>query len=254
MSIPFDQGSTLEESPLTVAQVGRYWDDQVEGRGRELQGRDDLAYRWLTNWILRTVGRLYDPPASVVDVGCGLGFVTREIAALGYETVGVDPSVRSVEFASSENPGPCYVAGSVDCLQPTAIGGVERGFDVAVANMVLHNAPNLNDLLLDIADVLKPGGSLVATIAHPFTYLGGRAEVVDDYEYGSEGVYMLPFRIHEREPHPGLVPYFHRRFATYFEGLLQAGFQLEEVDEPLQVGLGRRSDVLTFVAQRVGTD
>ncbi len=61
----------------------------------------------LFDWI-EEVAQL-GPGATVIDVGCGTGISSRQLAARGWRVIGVDPNVAMLEAAREEGGGPTYV-------------------------------------------------------------------------------------------------------------------------------------------------
>ena len=108
---------------------------------------EDAQRRWLaTMWpIVRS--RLPQPPAMVLELGCGrLGGFVPMLTADGYQALGVDPaapegeSYRQLEFERAELPAP------IDCV---------------IACTSLHHVHD-PDLVLDkLAGALKPAGLVV---------------------------------------------------------------------------------------------
>ncbi len=99
-----------------------------------------------------------DPRAtSALDVGSGGGFLTEEIARMGFETTGVDPSARSVEAAAAharENDlNIRYRTGAGESL-PFANGS----FGVVFCCDVLEHVRDLEKVMSEVSRVLKPGG------------------------------------------------------------------------------------------------
>ena len=98
---------------------------------------------------------------SLVDVGCGDGTYTADLARRGgpSQVVGVDPSPRAVEVASRRHPELRFEVGDAGWLESTA----ER-FDVAVARGVLHHADDPPRLVrgigrvAEIVVVIEPNG------------------------------------------------------------------------------------------------
>ena len=75
-----------------------------------------------------------DPEATaVLDVGCGGGFLTEEIARMGFDTTGIDPAARSVEAAAAHarESGPTEAHAARGCrpgaLLGNTVGGRDRG-------------------------------------------------------------------------------------------------------------------------------
>lgn len=120
-----------------------------------------------------------DPTKTAVDVGTGTGFVAAGLASRARHVVGVDNSPAMLNTAKDNlaalNIGNAsLVDGAVDAL-PLA----DDSADAAVANMVLHHAPDPAAMLREMARVVRPGGWLAITdeIEHPYEWM--RVEQAD---------------------------------------------------------------------------
>jgi SAM-dependent methyltransferase len=110
---------------------------------------------WLDREIL-------SPHSSVLDLGCGPGFYTSRLAALGHRCVGIDFSPASIEYARSE-----ATAASLDCtyvLEDLSGADFGSGFDAALFLYGEFNTfprREAQQLLAKARDALRPGGCLV---------------------------------------------------------------------------------------------
>lgn len=121
---------------------------------------DHTPYRWLARAVSADA-------AVVVDLACGSGPMSRELAQDGRTVVGIDLSEHELGLAAERGPGP-WVRG--DALRlPFKDGSV----DVITSSMGLVVVTPLTQLLEEVARVLRPGGVLAA-IAPALRPLGPR--------------------------------------------------------------------------------
>lgn len=120
--------------------------------------RYDLVNRVMTfgmdrGWRSRAVRSLtLDPGALVADVACGTGDLCRDLAAAGYQPLGVDLSLGMLRHARTSAP---LVHGDALAL-PLPAGRL----DGAVSGFALRNFAALRPLLAELARVLRPGGRI----------------------------------------------------------------------------------------------
>jgi SAM-dependent methyltransferase len=192
--------------------VGRDYDRIAERYTSEISA--ELTGKPLDRALLRYVVDMADGRGGVGDLGCGPGHVTRHLAELGADAVGVDLSREMIRLASAANPGLPFVVGDLRCLplESGSLAGAisfyslihfERDEDIRVASR-------------EIARVLKPGGEVVVAyhcgdhVVRPgsmwgvpvdlgFRFLPDRTVVSALQEAGLE----VTAQIH-REPYPGV--------------------------------------------------
>ncbi len=107
----------------------------------------------------KLIGELeIDPKATpALDVGCGGGFLSEEIARMGFETTGVDPSERSVQaavdHARASGLDICYRTGAGESLPFE-----DRSFGLVFCCDVLEHVRDLPAVVSEISRILRPGG------------------------------------------------------------------------------------------------
>jgi SAM-dependent methyltransferase len=94
------------------------------------------------------------PGERILDLGCGDGVLTKKLADLGCEVVGIDSSAPQVEAASKLG------------LDARVMNGEELPFqdefDAVFSNAVLHWIKRADPMIASVYRALKPGGRFVA--------------------------------------------------------------------------------------------
>ncbi len=97
-------------------------------------------------------------PAPLLDLGCGVGVVSRRIGGRGFTVVGVDINGEAIEEA--RRGGECAFYRK-DIASPAGLALEEAPFDIVVCQLVLSVVGTLGDrraLLTNARDALAPGG------------------------------------------------------------------------------------------------
>ena len=100
-----------------------------------------------------------NPRVRFLDVGCGPGHVTRELARRGYDATGVDRSVRLLRIArrSARREGlEMRFERSPSDKLPLA----DAGFDCAFATGVIYWVEHPLETLREMVRVVRPGGAI----------------------------------------------------------------------------------------------
>jgi len=227
-------------------EVGRYWNGNAEAWTRlARQGYDVYRDHLNTPAFLRLlpeVGGLLG-----LDIGCGEGQNTRDVAQLGARMVAVDVAEVFVGYgaqAEREQPlGLRYLTASAVEL-PFA----DETFDFATGFMSFMDIPETERVLAEAYRVLRCGGFLQFSITHPCFDTPHRRNLRDERgrTYAIEvGEYFtrLDGKVTEwlfgaapPEAKAGLpkfrTPRFTRTMAEWLNLLVGAGFAIERVEEP----------------------
>jgi SAM-dependent methyltransferase len=133
--------------------VGADYAKQYAERFRALAARGDDVHGEAT-----FVAGLVDPPARVLDAGCGTGRVAIRLAALGYDVVGVDVDASMLREAQEEAPDLDWRVGDLAELETGQL------FDVVVVagnTIPLLEPGSLEGAARHLAGQLDTAGLLV---------------------------------------------------------------------------------------------
>lgn len=96
--------------------------------------------------------------ACVLDVGCGPGYLARDLAARGARVVAVDRSRRMVRWASHAVRELATNGLRFGVAQAERLPFPGRSFDLTVATTVLYLLPDARATLAEMLRVTRPGG------------------------------------------------------------------------------------------------
>jgi SAM-dependent methyltransferase len=126
-------------------QVAAFYGDGIHTKHRHMRYHDFFVSRIL-------------PDEQVLDIGCGIGEVARDIAERAQaDVVGIDLNAASITAAQSRNAHPRvqYMVGDALQLLP------ERPFDVIVLSNVLEHLPNRPQFLQNVVKTARPSRFLI---------------------------------------------------------------------------------------------
>lgn len=175
---------------------------------------------------------LVPPPANrTLEVGCGEGRVSRDLAARGHNVTAVDASPTLIRLAHDADPKSAYLQSDAAAL-PFAAGS----FDLVVFYNSLMDVDDMEGSVREAARALRHGGVLCACITHPMADAGHFASREPDSHFVIEGGYLGERRWFEGEiERDGLHMNFKGwaySLEAYFMALEKAGFLIQAVREP----------------------
>jgi len=140
-------------------------------RGLAIANAPDLFARlhqfdWYGGSLLGMIERLNLPnDASVLEIGCGPGELTRDLSKMGYRVTGIDRSRSMIHRANRGETSP----GMVDFLQADALNlPLENGqFDAVIAASLLNVVSDRAGLISEMARVTQSNGIVTAIFPTP---------------------------------------------------------------------------------------
>jgi SAM-dependent methyltransferase len=211
------------------------WDPDAEDwvRWARTPGHD---HYW---WYHDAFFELVPPPgARAVELGCGEGRVSRDLAARGHRVVGVDSSSALVRYARKADPAGSYVV-----ADGAAVPCAAASFDLAVAYNSLQVVSDMHGTVREAARLLRPGGYFCFCVSHPVTDIGRFVEAGGQRVFALRQPYFESQRVDDSVEMDGLPMRFRGWTYTledYFAALESADFVVEGVREPRPAGASDR--------------
>lgn len=188
----------------------------------------DIASRKLVTDGAIVDAVLQRQPATVLDIGCGEGWLARSLAKWGPEVWGIDAVPELIEAAQSRaSPREHYRLLSYEAL---AAGELRRRFDLLVCNFSLLGGASVEGIFAAARDLLNPGGQLVVQTLHPVVACGDT-----DYRDGWRPGSWAGFGGEFSEP----APWYFRTLGGWLQLFCGAKLKLVELKEPLHPETGK---------------
>jgi SAM-dependent methyltransferase len=221
-----------------VDSVREDWDQAADAyAARQESGGDFYRYEFFGPAQVAQCGDVRG--LRVLDVGCGSGYFSREMARRGASVVGVDVSARMLAHAARQERDEPLGVELVEC-DAAEVGErfAAESFDLAVSCVALQDMPDVPGVLRGVRSALRRGGRFVASITHPCTDTPFR-EWARDEERRKK--WLCVDRYFERGPIRftwirGIYDFqtsaIHVPLEDWFEWILGAGFRLGAFREP----------------------
>ena len=207
------------------------WTDAV--RERKIESRSLVTDAAIVGAVLSRA------PRTVLDIGCGEGWLARTLGQHGIRVTGVDVVPALIDAASKAGGGDFRVAS----YEMIAAGRLELvPVDVVVANFSLIGKESVDNLLAAVPSMLAPSGALVIQTLHPLVATGD-LPYVDGWRDGSWAGFGADFS----DP----APWYFRTLETWAKLLRETGFRLDELREPLHPTSQKPASVI-FIAPVTG--
>jgi 2-polyprenyl-3-methyl-5-hydroxy-6-metoxy-1,4-benzoquinol methylase len=181
---------------------------------RQIESRNLVTDRSIVDAVVSRGGQ------TVLDLGCGEGWLTRALAAEGLNVLGTDIIPALIERARMRGLGRFELAAYADI----AAGKLAKKFDVVVANFSLIGEKSVVDLLQSMPSLLNDHGSLIIQTLHP-TIACGDLPYVDGWRASSWDDFSDEFT----DP----APWYFRTIESWIELYNTNGLSIVEIREPI---------------------
>ncbi len=179
------------------------------------------------------------PGEEVIDMGCGQGYFSRELAKAGVKVLGIDIGAELISLAKTQaGKNENYLVLSAEKLN----GVSGSSFDAAICVLALQNMKNLPAAISEMSRVLKPKGRAVLVLNHPtFRIPGASAWDFDEKKktqyrridgYMSEITQAVDMTQGVKDEKKKKYTYsFHHPLQVYFKAFNKSGFVVSRLEE-----------------------
>ncbi len=196
---------------------------------------NDYRRHFIMPYTLQKLGDV--DSMRIIDVGCGEGGYSRELARRGAHLTAVDCSALAIEYAVNEarqeNLNIRYLVRNSNDLFDVGAGE----YDIVLASMMLMDCEDLDGTIEEIKRVLKPDGKVFISILHP-CFNGKNVKWTKDVN-GTLEVriqnYFLPKTWEGKithAPQPTVI-WRHRTLEEYFDTFFKHNLYLRDLNEPI---------------------
>jgi 2-polyprenyl-3-methyl-5-hydroxy-6-metoxy-1,4-benzoquinol methylase len=170
---------------------------------------------------------------TVLDAGCGEGYLSRILTQLGAKVTGIDISTRLVAMSRAKDQEGKINYQVANLSQPLV--AYQDHFDLSASFFVLNDIYDYRGFLSTLGSAIKPGGRAVFFMNNPYSFVM-RGLVTNYFDPGN----AFPYRGMAAE---GVKVHFYQRtLEEYLDACFAAGFQLERlVDVPSPEGTFKRT-------------
>ena len=177
-------------------------------------------------------------PKTVLDIGCGEGWLARALAERGIRAIGVDVVPALIDQANRAGGGDFRVAS----YEAIAAGELDVTVDVAIANFSLIGEESVENLVRRAPSLITRGGAFIIQTLHPVIATGDQP-YVDGWRTGSWTGFSEDFT----DP----APWYFRTLESWIAMLVQSGLRIEEMREPVHPATGKPASVIFICASAV---
>ena len=153
------------EPEPTVETVKDFWEDHVnneyytdEARASDAYFREIEERRYATHYHLAELfSMLKGSRGKLLEVGCGIGVDSVQLAKCGFDVTAVDLTENALEVAR-ENAKRAGVTIDFRLGNAEGLDFPDATFDAVYSFGVLHHTPDIEKAVSEVHRVLKPGG------------------------------------------------------------------------------------------------
>lgn len=227
----------MSTDPFSDAKIVESWGNNapswtVAVRAGQIESRRLITDQAIVDAILSR------SPRSVLDIGCGEGWLARELATRNIHVVGVDVVPKFIEEAQRAGGGDFRVMS----YEEMAAGKLSVSVDAIVCNFALLGKESTEGVFMAGLSLLNSHGSFLVQTLHPVVACGD-LPYTDGWREGSWAGFGANFT----DP----APWYFRTMESWTKLFVDNGFRLRELREPLHPNTRKPASVI-FVGETTG--
>jgi 2-polyprenyl-3-methyl-5-hydroxy-6-metoxy-1,4-benzoquinol methylase len=192
---------------------------------QQIESRKLITDRSIVNAVVSRGGQ------TLLDLGCGEGWLTRALIAQGINVLGTDAIPELLNRARAMGLGNFELASYIDI----AAGQIGTKFDVVVANFSLIGKESVESLFRSMPSLLNDGGSFIVQTLHP-TISCGDLPYLDGWRASSWDGFSDEFT----DP----APWYFRTLESWVELYTTNGLSIVEIREPIHPQTGKPAAII----------
>jgi len=157
----------VEDEPLSDARVIESWRKNTTAWTRAVRERQIDSRRQATDQAIIDAVMSY-APHSLLDIGCGEGWLIRALAGGGMRLIGVDAVPAMIDSARAGGGGEFHLGS----YQDLADGNLKFLTDIAVCNFSLIGKESVDAIFAAVPSLLTAQGVFIVQTLHPMSACG----------------------------------------------------------------------------------
>ncbi|MCG8491783.1 MAG: methyltransferase domain-containing protein [Sneathiellales bacterium] len=206
----------------------------VAVRDNQIETRTQVTNQAIVDAVI-SVG-----PKTVLDIGCGEGWLARELCSRNISVVGLDVVPELIARAHESCSGQFQVMS----YEQIAEGGVKGTFDVVVCNFSLLGKESVEGIFKVVPTLLNQNGYFIVQTVHPAFSCEGHV-YKDGWREGSWQGFSSDFT----DP----APWYFRTIESWLALFRQNGLELVEMREPVHTKTGEAASLIMMGCRSVRT-
>lgn len=194
--------------------------------GQEIESRILVTNEAIINVVLGL------SPKKVLDIGCGEGWLVRELEKSGIDALGIDAIPKFIAAAKNKGKGRFRTL----TYEDLSFSNIREKFDVVVCNFSLFGKESVSRVFSSAPQLLNIGRSFVVQTLHPDVLAKEMQHTGDSWVKGSWAGF------HETFQDP--APWYFRTIGTWKRLFSESGFELVNVIEPIHPRTGVPASII----------